>query len=474
MEDINGIAEFALKQAEKYGTTYAEVRVEKSEGEGFVTKNSIIEASSFAKTKGFGMRFIVNGCMGFFSTNNFEKNLVKNLLKKSINTTKHSAKLKEPIHMLKENFAEHHDHVKQKKSFFDIPTEKKIELLNEIEQSAKEIEKKRVALSTYFSLSVDETEKLFINSEGAKIHSIIPKVNFFYFLTLKKGNLTNQRFWQYGKSSGWEGIESFKLPELMKEETNALYHNMKHGIKPPKGEVDVVAAPQVVGIMVHESGGHPYEADRIFGREAAQAGESFITKEMIGYKIGNECVNIADDPTIENSFGYYLYDDEGVKARRKYLVKEGYINEFLHNRETASQMNITSNGSSRASNYDREAIVRMSNTFILPGEYKEEELIEDIKLGVYMKNFMEWNIDDKRLNQKYVGSECYLIKNGKIENPVKIPKIEIDTTSLYHKIDAVANNIEYHAGTCGKAEPMQAIPVWFGGPSIRLRGIKVV
>jgi len=474
MDDLKDIAEFALKQAQRFGTDYIEVRVEKSEGEGFVTKNNVLESSSFGKSKGFGMRFTVNGALGFFSTNNFSKEAIKELLKKSINTAKHSARLKENMSMSKESFAEHHDHVHQKKNFFDIAPEKKIELLNDIEQSAKEIEKKKIKLSTYFSLSMDETEKLFINSEGAKIHSVIPKVNFFYFLTLKHGSSINQRFWQYGKSSGWEGIESFKLNELMKEETNGLYQNMKHGIKPPKGEVDVVAAPQVVGIMVHESGGHPYEADRIFGREAAQAGESFITSDMIGYKIGNECVNIADDPTIENSFGYYSYDDEGVKARRKLLVKDGKMNEFLHNRETASQMNLKSNGSSRASAYDREAIVRMSNTFIVPGEYKEEELIEGIKTGVYMKNFMEWNIDDKRLNQKYVGSECYLIKNGKIENPVKMPKIEIDTTTLYHKIDAVANNTEYHAGTCGKAEPMQAIPVWFGGPSIRLRGIRVI
>ncbi|MBA3064122.1 TldD/PmbA family protein, partial [Candidatus Woesearchaeota archaeon] len=222
-----------------------------------------------------------------------------------------------------------------------------------------------------------------------------------------------------------------------------------------------------------ESGSHPYKADRIIGREWAQAGESFITKEMLGTRIGNEVVNVVDDPTIENSYGFYKYDNEGVKARRKYLINKGLINEFLHNRETAYYMGIKSNGSSRSVNYDRESIVRMSNTFMLPGKYSEEELIEDIKLGIYMKNFMEWNIDDKRINQKYVGAESYLIKNGEIKEPVIRPVIEITTPQLYSAVDAVANNTEYHAGNCGKGEPMQPIPVWFGGPSIRLRKIRL-
>ncbi|HLD88899.1 MAG TPA: metallopeptidase TldD-related protein, partial [Candidatus Nanoarchaeia archaeon] len=88
-------------------------------------------------------------------------------------------------------------------------------------------------------------------------------------------------------------------------------------------------------------------------------------------------------------------------------------------------------------------------------------------------NFMEWNIDDKRLNQKYVGAESYLIENGKITRPVKMPVLEIQTPVLYRSIDAVADNVEYHAGTCGKGEPMQGIPIWLGGPSLRIKNVKV-
>jgi TldD protein len=169
-----------------------------------------------------------------------------------------------------------------------------------------------------------------------------------------------------------------------------------------------------------------------------------------------------DDPTIEHSYGYYPYDDEGVKARRRFLYNNGTINEFLHNRE-----------SSRSINYDREAIVRMANTFVLPGQLTEEELIEDVKYGVYMKSFTEWNIDDKRFNQRYVGREAYLVENGKLKQPVARPVIETTTLKFWSAVDAVSKHVEFAAGTCGKGDPPQGVPCYTGGPCIRLRGVFV-
>jgi len=89
------------------------------------------------------------------------------------------------------------------------------------------------------------------------------------------------------------------------------------------------------------------KADRILGREGAQAGESYITLDKIGTRIGSEHVTIVEDPTLPNSYGFYLYDDEGVQARRRYLIKEGIINELLTNRETAAILGTKSNGAAR-------------------------------------------------------------------------------------------------------------------------------
>jgi TldD protein len=218
------------------------------------------------------------------------------------------------------------------------------------------------------------------------------------------------------------------------------------------------------------------EADRILGREMSQAGRSFIFEGgpfWIGTRIGSDAVTIVDDPAIEHSYGYYAYDDEGVKARRRHLYKNGVINEFLHNRESAARLGIRSNGSSRSTNYDREAIVRMANTFVLPGDMTEEELIEDVKYGVYMKSFTEWNIDDKRFNQRYVGREAYLIEKGELKNPVARPIIETTTLKFWSAVDAVSEKVAFDAATCGKGDPAQGIPVYTGGPCLRLRGVHV-
>ena len=115
---------------------------------------------------------------------------------------------------------------------------------------------------------------------------------------------------------------------------------------------------------------------------------------------GTDVVSLVDDPTVANQIGSYMYDDEGVKARRKWLIKNGMITEFLHNRETAGQMGLRSNGGARAVAYAFEPIVRMSNTFFAPGNWRVDELIKDTRKGVFINSFTEWNIDDKRFNFK--------------------------------------------------------------------------
>jgi len=160
-----------------------------------------------------------------------------------------------------------------------------------------------------------------------------------------------------------------------------------------------------------------------------------------------------------------------VKARRRYLYKEGRVTEFLQNRETAAAMHTRSNGAARAVNYNVEAIVRMANTFVEPKDHSVEELLEDVKFGVYMKSFMEWNIDDKRYNAKYAGREAYLVENGEVKHPVRNTIIELTTPAFWSAVDAVGKDLDFEAGFCGKSDPGQALDASMGGPTIRLRNV---
>ncbi|GAH95217.1 unnamed protein product, partial [marine sediment metagenome] len=118
-------------------------------------------------------------------------------------------------------------------------------------------------------------------------------------------------------------------------------------------------------------------------------------QDMIGEKIGSNEVTIIDDPTLVGSYGYYLYDDEGIKAGPRHLLKDGIFQDMLHNRESAAFMQTKSTAAARAIGYNREPIPRMANTYLSPGDFELEELIEDVKIGVLMHNFTEWNIDDR-------------------------------------------------------------------------------
>jgi TldD protein len=463
------LADFAIKYAQKLGASYAEARVDNKVSNGFMLKNGVPEISGFDAISGIGMRFIVNKGLGFVSTNNLDKEKLKALIQTAINSTNRASSIREETILAPEKAQTKTYEVKQQLKFENVDPSEKLKLLMDADKAMMATKIKLAG--RYISLTDTMTEEYLVNTDGTAITGIVPKMSFFYYITVQEKAQLMQRFWQYGGAGGFELAKGWDMSKILVDEAKACQLNLLKGKKLQPKRMDVVTAPEVVGIMVHESGGHPYEADRIFGREGAQAGESFITQDMIGYQIGSPEVNIVDDPTLENSYGFYLYDNEGVKARRKHLVKNGVITELLHNRETAAAMGLPSNGSSRATDYDKESIVRMSNTFLLPGKYSDEELFEGVKEGVYIKNFMEWNIDDKRINQKYVGAEAYMIENGKLTFPVRNPAIEISTFNLWKAVDAVAKKSEFHAGNCGKGEPMQAIPVWFGGPSMRLRGI---
>lgn len=465
------LVEKTLKHAEKLAD-YAEVRFENSKTNRIIVKNGTLEATEVNKNFGISIRVLKDGFLGFIATNDLKFSNIKEQIKKVLKIAKTSKKtLKKSISLSEEKVFRDKYEVKQKIKLGNISLEQKIKNIFEIEKALIDT---KIKLPLRLFEHYDEVrERIFVNSEGAKIQAKIPRITFEYIITFISGGFSEQRAFQFGGSGGWELLKHWKLKQKILEEAKVLPKIAK-AKKLPIGKYDVILSPELTGIASHESCGHPYEADRILGREAAQAGKSFIKKEMLGRRIGSEVVNVVDDPAIPNSYGFYLYDAEGIKAQRRFLIKKGIINSFLQNRETATEFGTKSNASARASDWFSEPIVRMANTFVLPGDYSFEELLETIKNGVYIKSFMEWNIDDRRFNQKYTGLESYLIKNGKIVRLVKKPTLEITTPAFWSSIDAVGKNLGFAAGLCGKSDPMQPIPVWFGGPDIRLRNIVLV
>ncbi|MFW9933889.1 MAG: TldD/PmbA family protein, partial [Candidatus Thorarchaeota archaeon] len=324
-----------------------------------------------------------------------------------------------------------------------------------------------------------ETEKYLVTSEGTQIEGFNSHISIFLLLTAKGRIGNEQRMLDMTQCGGWERIKEGQVIENLADEVARLQKAADLAVNVPElmeQPIDMVVGPEVAGIIAHENVGHPSEGDRIKGREGAQAGESFWRDLKMGEsRVGSDAVTVSEDPTIKNTAGFYIYDDEGVRARKRILIKNGIINEPLLNREFGVRFGMGSNGAARSIAYNREPIIRMANTYFEPGDHSFEELVEDVKLGVYMRSFMEWNIDDRRYQSKYSGAESYLIKDGEItDTMVKRPVLETTSVGLLSAIDAVSKDLRFDfPGTCGKSDPMQGVPVYAGGGDIRFRNIKL-
>jgi len=467
------IADFTLEYAMSKKVDYAEVRAHGTKHEELVMKNGVLDAYVSTVDSGFCVRVLAEGGIGFASANKRTKDEAKTIVNIAYKFAK-MAKRKDKIAFAEEESVKANWKVPEKKKIEDASPETKIETLAEMD---KTLTSQGINVAArMFSFGINFTEKYFVNTEGSVISSYVPRISAYGFITVVENGKPEQAYKRFGYAGGWEALDQWKMTDQMTHEAKVLQRVIKEAKAVKSGKMGLVCGPEVTGIAAHESCGHPMEADRILGREMSQAGRSFIYPNgpfWLGTKIGSPVVTIMDDPTLKNSFGYYEYDDEGIKARPRYLYKNGVINEFLHNRETAAKLNTRSNGASRAINYDREAIVRMANTFVQPGDMNEEEIFEDVKQGVYMRSFTEWNIDDKRFNQRYVGREAYWIEKGELKHAVARPVIETTTQIFWSAVDAVSKKVEFDAATCGKGDPMQGVPVYTGGPIIRLRGVYV-
>jgi len=467
---------YAVDYGLSQGAVYVEARYHRHRGSEIVVRNGAVVGAGMMSKEGIGVRIVYGGALAFSSTTDLTREGVRKAVDKAVSLARSSKPLVKWVHALsEERVGKSKYEVLVKEDFENVHLEDKVKVLvsawNELPKVLREAK-----LASLFEEYVEVVEeKTLVSSDGAHVESKTPRVFYWANMVLthpQRGTL--QRFIELGGSGGYEVFRSWRIRDYLAEEARNIEPVLLKGIEPPREPIDVVVGSEVVGLIVHESAGHPMEADRIWGREAAQAGESYVKPEMIGReRIGNQNATVIDDPTIPGSCGFYLYDDEGVPARPRYIYYKGLINEPLHNRWSAAVFGTSSNAAARAMDFASEPLVRMANTYLEPGDRTFEELIEDVELGVYVKSYMEWNIDDIRWGQRYVGLESYMIRKGELAEPVLYPALEFTTKSFYSSIVAKGKELRFYAATCGKGEPAQGVPVWAGGPDVRLRRMRV-
>ncbi len=473
------LVEYGVDFAEQHGATYAEARYIDRYDENYTLRNGSVLGILETESQGIGIRIISEGGVAFGSTDELTRQAIQDTVLQVI-TLARLARRKDPIVFSAEPFEKTTWHTPVKHPFQEVSREEKLAFFTTVEKRQKrEVGTALKNRLLYLDMLTDH--KYYMNNEGAHIESKHATIYLFGYFTARVNNRTEQRQLALGASKGWEWITEQHIEDHIVEDSQALVSTTAnaraHTFHTP---VDVVVSGEVAGIMCHENVGHPSEADRILGREGAQAGESFYKTLWEGdfqpgkIRIGSDCVTVIDDPTYPENAGYYVYDDEGVKARPRYLIKDGMLNDLLMNREYAARFNCHSSAASRAYAYNREPIPRMANTYMAPGDFEQEELFEDIQEGVYMKSFTEWNIDDRRFQSKYVGLECYLIQDGECTSQyIRRPILELTTFGIFQNVDAVGKGYFAPYGSCGKGDPMQGVSVNMGGAHFRIRNVRV-
>jgi predicted Zn-dependent protease len=237
----------------------------------------------------------------------------------------------------------------------------------------------------------------------------------------------------------------------------------------PTGRMDVLLMPDQMVLQIHESIGHPLELDRILGDERNFAGTSFVTLDMFGsYRYGSELLNITFDPTRPEELASYAYDDDGTRAEKQYLIRAGLLERALGGALSQARAGLSGVANSRADNWNRPPIDRMSNLNLEPGTSTQAQMVVGIERGVLMRTNNSWSIDDSR-NKFQFGCEWgQIIENGELRGVVKNPNYRGISASFWRNLRAVGDESTMQVlGTpyCGKGEPSQVIRVGHASPA---------
>jgi TldD protein len=232
----------------------------------------------------------------------------------------------------------------------------------------------------------------------------------------------------------------------------------------PSGEVPVVLAGGSGGILFHEACGHGLEADHIAKNASVYVGQ-------VGKQVASPLVTLVDDGTVGSEWGTFGFDDEGRPAQRNVLIENGMLTEYLWDYLRARKEGRVSSGNGRRQTYQHLPMVRMTNTFLLPGEDDADEIVAQTPHGVYVAKLGGGQVNTTTGDFVFGTTEAYLIENGRITEPLRDANLIGNGPEILKRVDAVATDFAMTPGTCGKDG--QSVPVGCGQATLRITGVTI-
>ena len=346
----------------------------------------------------------------------------------------------------------------------DISVQEKIDLLHQIDSLARRYDPRIKKVMASFAS--EHKAILVVTSEGRIVGDIQPlsRLNVTC-IAEENGNR------QIGSHGGGGRVEySFFLENRLfetyaKEAARQAVLNLS-AVDAPAGMMDVVLGPGWPGILLHEAIGHGLEGD--FNRKRTSA-----FTDLIGKQVASALCTIVDDGTIPGRRGSLNIDDEGMPTRRTVLIENGILKGYLQDRLNAKLMGMTPTGNGRRESFMHIPMPRMTNTFMLAGESRPDEIIRSVKNGLYAVSFGGGQVDITSGKFVFSASEAYRIEDGKVTAPVKGATLIGNGPDVLKRVTMVGNDLQLDAGvgTCGKDG--QSVPVGVGLPTVRINGMTV-
>lgn len=342
-----------------------------------------------------------------------------------------------------------------KTSWEDVTIQQKAPFLQKLNDRIFELDNR--VTKVMLSLSDKSSVIMFYNSENTFYNDYRPMAVVRVTCIMEQNGEIENSSVSRSFTMGFEFLDDAIIEELAQEvvrKTSILFG----AIKPKGGEMPVVMGAGGSGILLHEAIGHSFEAD-------ANRKNTSIFSDKLGKKICLESINVVDDGTISHNRGAVNIDDEGNPGQKTYIVKEGILNSYLHDRMSAKHYDVAPTGNGRRESFRFAPIPRMRSTYMEEGDVSETDMIADVKYGVYCDVFTNGEVQTGSGDFTFFVKSGHLIENGKLTSPVKDINIIGNGPKALADIVMVSNNLIIDNGswTCGKQG--QSCPVTCGMPS---------
>jgi TldD protein len=341
-----------------------------------------------------------------------------------------------------------------------VPLQDKVALAGEYNRIVLSAPKIQTSQSQYKD---SRRKSIFANTEGSFIDQEKVYAGVRFMAIAKEGNNVQRAYESIGDTRGFGtvvGLEE-RVHRVIKDARDLL-----RAPKVPGGTYTVILNPLLCGVFIHEAFGHLSESDFLFQNPEFQKTMS------LGRRFGPQELSVVDDATLKGQRGYYQYDDEGVAGAKTHLIKDGILTGRLHSRETAGKMNEPVTGNGRALNYRHEPLVRMSCTYVEPGQTSFEEMIAGVDDGIYAVGVLGGNTDLEMFT--FTAEKGYRIHKGQVREMVRDVILSGNVFQTLKNIDAIGGDLTLFGslGGCGKGG-QQPLPVSHGGPHLRIQNVLI-